>query len=362
MTEKKRTVITIGTFDLVKGIGMISIVIGHMMYDYDVDKMPALLLPLVILHILGYGLMPMFYFASGYGCKEKSVGNILKKSGKDLMIPYLWVMAAVIVFFPLCHYLAFRWWPGAFSEMFRVALAFAVGVPCPGKELFGIRLYECSVVWFLLSLFIAMNVINVILKLHEEWQRVMMVCFCVIAGYWCSVYRIWYFCIPQGLMAVGYLYVGYRIKIDKWLQKSVPMWQYVILAGVSVIEILFGGFHFSYNIFKWGLLDYLGAGCIGLLSLRISVWANCIENAASEAIRKIGRYTYWAMCVHAVEMSCIPWYLFAQKFAKYPHMAFGAEVVLRGMIIGLGCVLLNRISKVKHRKRMEKKYVGKSLA
>lgn len=362
MKEKGRTVITIGTFDLIKGIGMISIVIGHMLSDYNVERMPVLMVLQFLLQIAGYGLMPMFYIVSGFGSKEKATGSVLKKSAKELLLPYAWVTAVIAVLFPVCHYLTFRWWPGAFSETARYVLAFLFGVPCPGKTLFGISLYECSVVWFLLSLFIAMNVMNAILKLRKEWQRTAVVFLCVLAGYGCSLSGIWYYCIPQGLMAVGYFYLGYRIKKGKWLQKALPAWQLAVLLTVSVLEIIFGGFYFSYNSFRWGLLDYVGAGCVGLLLLRAGIWTNNLEDGIWEAIRKVGRYTYWAMCVHAVEMTCIPWYLFAERFEKYPQAAFVAEGILRGIIIGLGCLVLERISGIRRRKRLEKRNAEKRVA
>lgn len=362
MKEKKRAVITIGAFDLVKGIGMIFVVIGHVLTNYDAERMPLLIAVQLVLRVAGYGLMPMFYIVSGFGCKEKAAGSVLKKSARELLIPYGWVMAMIAVLFPICHFLAFRWWPGAFEEMFRYLLAFLTGVPSPGKVLFGISLYECSVVWFLLSLFIAMNVMNAILKLQDGRKRIAAVFLCVLAGYICSLSGIWYYCIPQGLMAVGYLYLGYLVKKGKWLQNAMPAWQFAVLFIISALEIVFGEYHFSYNTFRWGLLDYLGAGCMGVLFLRVSIWANDIENKGFEVVRKVGRYTYWAMCVHAVEMTCIPWYLFAARFEKYQQAAFTAEVVLRGIIIGLGCLILDRISGIRRRGRLKKRNAGKMAA
>ena len=61
----KKKVITIGAFDLAKGMGMFCIVAGHTIFNYDVPFTAVS----TGLKIFGTGLMPMFFLISGFGCK-----------------------------------------------------------------------------------------------------------------------------------------------------------------------------------------------------------------------------------------------------------------------------------------------------
>ena len=76
--------ISIGSFDLVKGVAMILIVITHMTSHYDLGS----LLPNNIFFktlgflilIIGIGFNPVFFIIKGYIFKEKPVKKIVKKS------------------------------------------------------------------------------------------------------------------------------------------------------------------------------------------------------------------------------------------------------------------------------------------
>lgn len=340
MVGQKKQKVTIGTFDLVKGIGMIVIVWGHTFSGCWTD-MPYMTLAV---RLFGAGIMPMFYLASGYGSREADWKKTMKKSAKELLRPYLLVTAAVAVLFPVFHYLAFWWWPGAFSEMLSVTLSFLTGSSRSGRTFLGIRLYECGVVWFLLSLFWAVNLTNLILKLHSRVLETALSLLCVVLGYVCMVGGFWYFCIPQGLMAVGYLYAGYCIKKSKWLTKEIPALQRGVLLPFFVLEMVYGNVNFAYGILRLGLLDWAGAGCMGVLLLRFSLWANRFDNALLEGIRKIGRYSYYAMLVHSVEISCIPWYLLQQRFEACPYAGYTVQLLLRVVLLTAGCMVLKKVS------------------
>lgn len=349
--EGKRR-ITIGTFDLAKGVGMLTIIAGHTLSVYG-DSIPGIVF---ILSIFGQGIIPMFYMISGFGSKKMDSRKNLKKTTKELLLPMLWVAVFITVLFPIMHYTSFHWWTGAFSEMYKTVLGLLTGCKTSGTQLFGIELYESSAVWYLLALFVALNIMNIIWKIPDERGQLFCVCLCVLAGFGCKAADIWYFCLPNGLMAVGYVYLGGRLKKRKWLEKKCPLWQWTVLAAI----LLFGE---GLNYFSSGqyagslFVNYLVTGCFGLIFIRITLWANQYNGKLLEPIRKIGRYSYYIMCIHSVEMSCIPWYLFAQKFTEHPYVDFCLQMVLRGTIIGIGCMCLNYIMKYRRQKRLNKIYV-----
>lgn len=350
---KKTGKITIGSFDLAKGIGMFIIVAGHTLSFYE-DPLFAVLL---VISIFGQGIMPMFYIVSGIGSKKTESRKCLKKSAGNLLLPWIWVIAFVAILFPIFHYMFFHWWPGAVSEMLKTVLGILSGCRNSGEQIWGIELYESSAAWFLFSLFVALNLMNAIWKVPDEKRRLFFVGLCVLTGLWCKVVNIWYFCIPDGLMAVGYVYLGSCIKKQKWVEKRCPIWQWAILVGIFLLNEMVKRSGVVWKTVR-ELLLFLGTGCWGLIFIRFTLWANRFSGSILEGIRKIGRYSYYIMCIHSVEMSCIPWYLFAQKFSTHPYLGFFLQMVLRGIIIGLGCMCLTRIMKYRHQKRMKKSNVS----
>lgn len=341
----KKKVITIGAFDLAKGMGMFCIVAGHTIFNYDVPFTAVS----TGLKIFGTGLMPMFFLISGFGCKGTEEKKYLKKTVKELLIPYFFVTAAAAVLFPVLHFLMFRWWPGTWDETKKIVLAYLTGCSKSGRVFLGSELYECSVVWFLLALFWSSNILNLILKRISGRVQIIAVLVCVAAGAGCLAGDIWMFCIPQGLLSVGYLYLGYLMKKTGWLEKKLPVWQKLLLAGISGAEVVWGGINLAYGIFRRGALDYFGAGLAGILMIRVTLWFNRYDGVFLEKIRKVGRYSYYAMCVHSVEMNCIPWYLFASCFARFPYAGYFFQIFVRGTIIWAGCMVLNKISARKRR-------------
>ncbi len=346
MSRRKKT-ISIGTFDLLKGLGMTGIVAGHICRKYSVDFLPFQ----IYLMMFGPGLIPMFFLLSGLGGKKREIKDAWKKNAKELLFPYFLTTAVVAAVFPLCHYMAFRWWPGAMTETLRTVSAFLTGCPRGGNTVFGFRIYECTPLWYLLALFWAANLTNIFLKIPSAGWRNAVICLCVLSGYLGSSVNFWYGCIPQGLMAVGFYYAGYLIKKNKLLEKNWSSWIYVVLGIVSAVELIFGEMQYSYGIFKLGLLDYVGCGCIGILLLRLGIWLNRFNGTISEWIRRLGRYTYWAICVHGVEQNCIPWYLLSDSMSSYPNVGFLTELFLRGILIVSGCLIIRRWSVFAHRKK-----------
>lgn len=354
MRNDNKFKVTIGTFDWVKGMGMICIVVGHLLNEYSVSL--QIFSPIMIpLKILSAGLMPMFFLINGYSFKSRSIYDMFNKSTKGLLKPYIYVAIAVICIFPIIHYLLYRWWPGAVSETVRYIVAFVFGLPCVGMEIFGISAYSCSVAWFLLAMFLTHNILNIILKIQDQKLQIVMVMGCVLIGYACAINKIWYFCIPQGFLATGYSYLGYLMKKTKLLQKKIPIWVYMILIFISVAELIWGEYNLANSIYKRGILDYIGSIATGLLFMRCAFFANYFENVVSEAVKIIGRYSYWIIGLHAWEMVSIPWYEVIKKFGKQAVIGFFVILFFKINIIYVGCCVLKKITKLRYKKISEKK-------
>lgn len=355
MQETKKFRVNLGTFDLVKGFAMMFVVIGHMMNYYDVSKMPVLTPVLMLLAFAASGLMPLFFVISGFGFKEKPVGVMLKKTANELLKPYLLVMFFVALLFPVIHFLTYRWWPGAVNEAIRYVLAYLVGVAGPGKVLFGYSLYECTVVWFLLAMFVAMNILNLILKIQNECAQAILVAVSIFAGWGLYSLDFTYYCIPQGLVAVGFCYIGYLLKKNRILERAKSTKAlygiYLILFFITLWRSMSDRFNMAYGQFDHFWLEYLCAACSGILFLFWGAYVGQTEWRGLDWIRKIGMYTYWIMCVHSVEQTCIPWYKWSNMMADHPLLGCIMELSIKAAIYTVVCLILKRITRYQYLRR-----------
>lgn len=355
MTETKKFRANLGTFDLVKGIAMMFVVIGHVFSYYDVAKMPFLNPLLILMFFTANGLMPLFFIISGLGFKEKPVGVMLKKTASELLMPYGLVTVFTTLLFPVAHYLTYRWWPGALSETLRYFLAFAFGISKSGKVLFGYSLYECTAVWFFLAMFVALNLLNLILKVRHEAAQAAFVVACVLAGWGCYVLDFTYYCIPQGLAAVGYYYVGYLFKKHKILERAksskARFGLYLALLIVTILQILHGRFNLAYGLFEHFGLEYLGTVCTGILFLFWGAYGGQAECNGLNWIRKIGIYTYWIMCIHGVEQTCIPWYQWSSIMEGHQFLGFLIEIGIKTILYIVVCLILKKVTRYQYLRR-----------
>lgn len=355
MQETKKFRVNLGTFDLIKGTAMIFVVIAHVIYYFDVSKMSIIAPLFMLLTFLGNGVMPLFFMITGYGFKKKSVGVMLKDTAKDLVKPYILVMVFVTILFPIAHYLTFRWWPGAVQETVRYLLAFLIGVAKPGKNLFGYSLYDCAVVWFLLAMFVALNILNLILKIRREYIQAALVAVCIFAGWGLFSLDFTYYCIPQGLLAVGFCYVGYLFKKDRILERARSTKTlygiYLALFLITIWQNQYGRFGLAYGYFENFGLDYLCAACSGILFLFWGAYGGQVKWNGLNWIRNVGLYTYWIMCIHSVEEISIPWYKWSDTMADHQLLGFVIEMGIKAIIYTSVCLILKKITKYLYIKR-----------
>lgn len=350
MLAEKKYKIRLDTFDLIKGILIIMIVLGHKVPHYSVDTSNVLKVLVNIAGVARFGGNPAFFVISGFGFRAMAPKKCLSKSTSELLKPFLYVMAAYAVLFPLCHYAAFRWWPSALSESTRFFLAFLLGLPESGKVFLGYELYECSVVWFVLALYVSRNILNGILNIKEEkWQRILVLA-CFVLGYVLAKLDFVYYCIPQGLIGVGYCYTGYLIKKTKLYNSPRLPLICAVLAAATVVQLLWGGYSMAYSMFAMGIFDCVLAGCTGVLILFIGIMIGNAEGKLLNPVKTVGVYAYWIICVHSVEMSCIPWYLWRSYMQEHQLLGMILELIIAALILAAGCVLIKQTIKNRYRR------------
>lgn len=356
MAEKEKYRITIGTFDLIKGFAIIVVVFAHMTYYYDATKLLPIFPAYLILKLIGYSINPLFFMIIGYNFKQEPLRKLLKKTYRELIIPYVVVMLICMVLFPVMHYLTYNWWPGAIHETIRYFIAFLLGIPRGGRIIWGYSVYECSVMWFFLAIFIARNVLNVILKIKKEILQGSAVLMCMAFGLMLYKIGFIYYCLPQGLMAVGYSYIGLMCKKYRVIEKlEKAKWIYVVLAVLTVFHAFWSRFDMAYGEFEHGVVDFVLAACSGFLLFSLGARVGNADRTYLEPLRKIGVYTYWILCIHCVETTCIPWYHWSEIMSRRQLTSFLVEVCVKILLMTLGCCALKEINKYKYRKKLRGK-------
>lgn len=354
MAEKKKVRIGLGTFDLIKGIAMLSVVFVHTRWRYDAEQFPLFnLLGLIFAILLGSGAMPMFFIVSGFGFKEKSEKVVLKKTFSELLIPY--IRAIPIFFFAYCalRYILFPTTWDLIKAAARGTCGYLLGIPRPGY-FFENDSISAGALWFFLALFIATNLLNIVLKIKNTTIQAITVILIVVAGYMLLKLDFLYYCIPQGLMALGFCYLGFIMKkqklLDCWMYSK---WTYFILVPIwflMLVATLTGksaGFDMANG--RFSPLEYLGAGCSGLFSMIISIYLSKLDLKWMEWIGTIGRYSYWILYTHAIEMMVFPWYELAEANPSRP-VALAIELTLKVIVILTGCMIFKKCSQIKYQR------------
>ena len=348
MATSQKLRINLGTFNLVKGILMILVVFSHMQGRYSVETIPAVSPLFWLLKLSRAGTIPMFFLISGYTFKEKPAKVMLKKTYSELVVPFLWGALGCIVLFPLLHFPVLDLKSVNYCEQLTIT-AFALGLPTERLMMNGHTSFSVQSLWFLLALFIAQNLLCYIVKKEKTSTQSLLTLLCVALGFLLYRLEINYYCIPQGLVAVGYCYAGYQLKKQKQLERLLSsVWVIVGLAAVCLLQTFFGR-RFSMADGEYGLLAYLAAGGSGLLFMILGIHGSRLTWKGLNWLKKIGMYSYWIICIHGVEMLACPWDIVMPKLPPYP--AFFLEVALKIIIITGVCTILKKISQNKYKKK-----------
>ncbi|WP_423405525.1 acyltransferase family protein [Faecalibacterium prausnitzii] len=128
---KPRTANSLGMFDFLKGIGMLTIVFAHSAELYPVGATTTITPMTFYLFAYRESLMAAFYIASGYGFRKRSIHKCIHQQLKSLLKPYLYTGLATTFFHFLIHYLTFGSVEGAAQRPSRSSAVLRWAYPIP---------------------------------------------------------------------------------------------------------------------------------------------------------------------------------------------------------------------------------------
>lgn len=351
----------IGQYDLAKGLSLIAIAAFHTLgvigFSSRVANSKGILLVLgAIVKFFGIFTIPLFFMISGLGYRSTKIKSCIKKQSRYLLVPYV-ITAIITCVVNLCiHYACFRYFKGSVEETKKIAFSYIFGNE-NATSFLGHDLFQIGPLWFVLALFIAWNILNIISNIFKNNNKMILI---VSAGFMLAGYVIILidknvpYCIPQAFITVFLLELGYVIKKKKLLFTKISFIEIVAAIALGIISLAFGDINMAENIWKLGLVDMLAAIVIAYVALKIFLKVNRFENGIVTFIRTLGKNSMWFVCVHEVELVAIPWYKLVEKFEN--HIFFVAVFIflVRMCMIVTGVFAIGKINRFINKRKNRK--------
>lgn len=177
------------TFDVMKGIGIIAMIIGHCQ------------VPRIIGDVIFAWHMPLFFIISGYFYKPSPIKEYTKKNFRALVVPYLITATLMFLFSSLKFYFDEE------ADIIHPFIGIFVASGSTGLPMLGD--YFVGAIWFLLAMFWCRVIYNII---SEKTSQQISGIIIITIGF-LSTYIGTKIFIPtdflQGLSAMVFFYVGH---------------------------------------------------------------------------------------------------------------------------------------------------------
>lgn len=272
------------TFDVLKGIAIILVIIGHC----DLSPFRTFI----------YSFhMPLFFFVTGYFLKIRPLRTEFLLSTKRLIIPYIFT----------------AFWLCVVTTCFDPTRLKSITVAC----LLGFRAQyipnwidaHVGLLWFILALFCARIItVTLIKKIKSEiWLGIIFFVLALI-GMFLNKRAFVPFCIPQGMCAAGFLFAGHLMRKYKFFESSYLIQLFPFLLIIWAYNWSVGGVDMYRCFFSSGyIFDLIGA--IGAFATLYILTKQCYNKNSFlwRSIHFWGRYSLVFYCVHSVEHSGEIW-------------------------------------------------------
>lgn len=273
------------TFDVMKGIGILMMLLGHV---YETRG--------TVGHFVYTFHMPMFFIVAGYFSKTcNEVGNVrdtIKKYAKRLCLPYLFVMLITLAWF-----IFFGATKGEWGCAIRETLSLFWAEPTPLPTPFGN--IGIGVVWFVLALFWA----KCLLLILGRWEQLMLpisLLFALAAIALHGVFPYIPWCILMGFTALPFVCIGWYAR-----HNSIPLWIKIVCVTAWILTIVLKSTAIDMYSYTWGCfpLNILGA-CGGTYCLcLLSRWIAKHTKLTARIFAQLGVLSLAIMCFHCFELT-----------------------------------------------------------
>lgn len=321
MKKRQNIQLSLTMFDLLKGMAMLAVILQHSI-SWDVhERFEWKLLYSV--------LMPVFFVTSGYWMKAKPFKEGVKSAAKQILKPYLFTLLAIegiglvhrILTGDIRNWLDVFFFPGI------------LGMSGAGSRL--------GPLWFLLALFWAWTLFYLTAAIKRERAQI---CAALLAGVAGGIWIAFRppFQLAQGLIGFFFLYGGYLLKKKKILPRKLNPLQILLMAFFWLFSAFAGTMDMGMYDVRYGFFSMAGSFCGAFLVIRAFLRLDFLENPPADAIRMIGRYTMWILCIHGLEGAVVPWDSLLFFVRKDTWAGCVCWLAMRLLFIGAGCAALEK--------------------
>lgn len=340
-----------GYFNLLRGYGIFFVLVFHTRILYFQRDLGAS----NFLTIFGGGLMAMFFIVSGFGFFKRKPLRCLKTQFNLIFVPYMFMCAFVLL--ERLIYDIIRGIPFA-ENGGSLVLTYLFGLcVIPERTVLGFPVSYVGLFWFLLSLFVGWIIYNQVSQLKNKTHIRICVAICVLLGWILPLITdLWPYCLPQGLLTVGCLYIGENLRKNKLLDKNLPPAVYVIALIWIGISVVFGSGDMGTNYWKLGLFDVISAYLIGIAFIKLYslIYSYIPENKLANSLEVIGAESFLIFCIHGVERVIIPWYVI-QRFISNPYLGTVIYFILRCVLIYIAYKIVKKLQRFMNNKKRKNK-------
>ena len=349
-SKELRPVSSVGMFDLLKGLSMLSIILGHTaQLVVSAQHHPSA----VFLETLGNIFMGAFIMAAGFGIHKRSVKRCLRQLKDMFLLPYVLTALACVLLGAINDFFLY----GSLRSALEKGASLLISLLFVASEEFtlGIYVIDCGPFWFIPSLAGGWFLLNLILNItQEDRKRHLLVLLAGLIGYFGNLFAAKLeihipFCLFFMFVYVPFLYVGYLARERRWLEKKLP--PILIVVMLACLAAFVWKRDVIYRMvmrdgYPLGIFTHSFAAVIGFGLLYLMTHINRRENRIVGLVESIGRSSIYVHCVHALECRAVPWRTLREIWPNSagPHAAF-VILVLRLAYIGFGYLLITTVKK-----------------
>ena len=342
---------TLGYFNLLKGCGILWVLAFHtviLYFERDLENQN-------LFTINGAGLMAMFFIISGFGFYKRKPMRCLNMQFKLIMAPYIWMCAFILierVVYNFIRGIPFKDNGGSLILTYLFGLCVY-----PERTVLGYTVSFVGLLWFILALFTGWIIYNQISQIKENKMiRLCIMCSVFLGWLLPKITDLWPYCIPQGLLAAGCLYIGESIRKNRLLERKLSPVIYVgALIWIGISEI-FGGGDMGTNYWRFGLFDVVSAYLIGLMFIRVyyNLYPYIPENKITEILEMVGGESFLVFCIHGVERVTVPWYVI-QRYIANQYLGTCLYFLMRCVFIFIVYRVIKKIQRWLNQRKRRKK-------
>lgn len=280
-------------FDMLKGLGILGIVLGHL----GIESLSKIVF---VFHV------PLFYLISGYFLNTVgSFNNFLVKKLKQLIKPYIYIWLAIIALSVPFGMLYNRDVPNELFTWFFGGLYGSGTLP-------GILALPSFIgaIWFLLALFWGLIIARAIIDRFDYLNSFLILVIIFIIGVKSVSYGWLPFSVQAGLTSALFVFLGYLAKQYGVLEKKYGTLPYLFSLGVFIYCVKHNnGFSLASNNIGNGIVDIVGAILTSFLLYSLCSYLVKIKglSVVNRILSWFGEHSLIILGFHLISLNLFHW-------------------------------------------------------